>query len=156
ELWSKRDGAAGPSARKSGGFTSTFKNPPLYYIYEAVPYVIASGGSFFDRSIVMRLANLPLLLAALVFVWLLTRELLGRGAPQIIATAAASLLPHLLNVTSSINSDALLVAIWSAALYLVVLVLRRGPRRGLVVPLVVLTILGALTHARSLPLFAPV
>jgi 4-amino-4-deoxy-L-arabinose transferase-like glycosyltransferase len=102
----------------------------------------------------MRLANIPLLLVALVFVWLLAGELLGRGRPQVVATLGAGLLPQLLNVTATINPDILLVAEWSAALYFMTLVVRRGPRRRWVAWLVGLCVLGLLTHGRSAPLFA--
>ncbi|MFL5895044.1 MAG: glycosyltransferase family 39 protein [Thermoleophilaceae bacterium] len=154
-FYSAADAKLGPGARTGGGETSSLKNPPLYYMYAAVPYVIARGGSYFDREMLMRLANVPLLLIAVIFVWLVIGELLGRGWPQVVGTAAAALLPQLLNVAATVNPDLLLVAEWSAALYLMLLVLRRGPRRPLVAGVGALCVAGALTHARSLPLFAP-
>lgn len=154
QLWAARAARLTERDRKDGGFTSSFENPPLYYVYAAVPYVIAHGGSLFSREILMRLANVPLLLAALVFVWLLAGELLGRGRAQTVATAPAALLPQLLNVTATVNPDVLLVAIWSAALYVMTLVVRRGPRTATVAWLGALCVAGALTHLRSLPLFA--
>jgi hypothetical protein len=152
--WSAHAAALTKADREDGGYASSFKNPPLYYLYAAVPYAVAHGASFFDRELLIRLANVPLLLISLVFVWLVAGELLGRGRPQIAATATAALLPQLLNVTATINPDVLLIAEWSAALYVIVLVVRRGPRRGLIAWLAALCLLGALTHARSLPLFA--
>jgi hypothetical protein len=153
--WSHADAALGSGARTGGGFTSAFDNPPVYYLYEVVPYAVAHGGSFFDRAELMRLWNIPLLLVALVFVWLLAGELLGRGWPQVVATATVPLLPQLTNVTATINPDIMLVAEWSVALYLMVLVLRRGPQPKLVLLLGALCAVAALTHARNLPIFVP-
>jgi hypothetical protein len=158
-LWTKPDERVWKTQSKAnkenGGFTSAFKNPPLYYFYEAVPYAVFSGGSFFDRQFVMRLANIPLLLIALVFVWLVAGELAGRGWPQVIATGAAALVPQLMNLTATVNPDLLLVSLWSAAIYVMVLLLRRGPQVPLIGALAALCVAGGLTHARSLPLLVP-
>ena len=141
--------------RDNGGFTSAFKKPPLYYLYEEVPYDVAKGGTFFDRQFVMRLANIPLLLIALVFVWLVAGELAGRGWPQVVATGSAALLPQLLNLTATVNPDLLLVSLWSAAIYVMTLLLRRGPSTALIATLAALCVAGGFTHGRSLPLFVP-
>jgi hypothetical protein len=77
-IWQARDATLGPDAGADGGYTPAMRNPPLYYVYEAVPYAIASGGSMFDRVFAMRLANLPALAAIVVFTWLIAGELFGR------------------------------------------------------------------------------
>jgi hypothetical protein len=151
-FWSARDAVA---RRDDGGESSALENPPVYYAYEAVPYLFASGGSFFDRSIVMRVANIPLLLIALVFVWLVAGELFGRRSDQVLATASAALVPQLVNVTATINPDVLLVAEWSAAIWLMILILRRGLQMRLVAWLALLVVIAGFTHARSLPLLLP-
>jgi hypothetical protein len=151
-LWTR---AAAAASRSNGGYTSSMRNPPLYYLYELVPYGLGSGGTFWDRSMLMRLANVPLLIVALVFIWLLAGELLGRGPLQYLTTAVAALIPQLTNIVATINPDIALVAEWSAALYLMTLVVRRGPRRGFVVPLLALLAIGGLTQPRSLPLVVP-
>lgn len=154
--WRAHDRGLGPEYRKDGGFTSALKNPPLYYLYDAVPYAIAKQASFFDRMFAMRLANIPLLLATVVFAWLLAAELLPRTMwPRFLAAGAAALHPQLYNVTATVNPDILLTAEWSAALWLMVLVCRRGPRPGLVVPLLVLSALACLTHGRGLLILPP-
>ena len=154
-VWQRRADGITHKDKVNGGFTSAFKNPPLYYLYQAVPYAAASGGSFFDRQFVMRLANVPLLLVGLVFVWLVAGELAGRGWPQTLATAAAALVPQLQNLTATVNPDLMLVALWSAAIYVMVLLLRRGPRPALIAALAALCVAGGLTHPRSLPLLVP-
>jgi hypothetical protein len=159
-LWTRADErfwsqAAKGADRRNGGYTSALRNPPQYYLYEVVPYAIGSGGTFWDRQLLLRLANIPLLLIGLVFVWLLAGELLGRGALQYLATAVAACVPQLMNVVATVNPDVALVAEWSAGLYLMTLVVRRGPRVGLVAPLAALCVAGGFTQPRSLPLLIP-
>lgn len=155
-LWHAHDRGLGPEYRKDGGFTSALKNPPVYYLYDAVPYAIAKHSSFFDRMFAMRLANIPLLLAVIVFTWLLAGELLpGAMWPRFLAAAAAGLQPQLYNITATVNPDILLAAECSAALWLMVLVCRRGPRARLVGPLLGITALGCLTHGRGLFIVPP-
>ncbi|MCW3018530.1 MAG: hypothetical protein JWN10_838 [Solirubrobacterales bacterium] len=147
------------SARSDGGFTSAEKNPPLYYLYEAVPYLAFRSSTFFTRSFVMRLANLPLLLALVVFTWLLSGELLlglPRGpALRVLATAAVVLNPQLTMMTATINPDLLLAALSTAGLWLSVAVLRHGLTRARVGWLIAVCVMAGFTQGRGLPLIAP-
>lgn len=151
-LWSKQDRA---SDRGNAGETSSIKNPPVYYLYEAIPYGIAHGGSFFDRLFLMRIANVLLYLAALAFVWLIAGELLGRGPLQLTAAASVAFLPPLLNIVATVDPDIMLVAEWSAALYLMVLLLKRGPSVRLFAWLAGVCIVSGFTHGRALPMLVP-
>jgi 4-amino-4-deoxy-L-arabinose transferase-like glycosyltransferase len=159
-LWTKPDETAWRAAAKGadrtrGGETTTFRNPPLYYLYEAIPYGIGYGGSFFDRLYLMRLANVVIYLVALVFVWLLAGELLGRGPQQVVATIAGAFIPQMLNIVATVNPDILLVAEYTAGFYVMVLLLRRGLSRPLLCALAGVCALAALTHGRGLPLLLP-
>lgn len=144
------------SDSSDGGFNSAEKNPPLYYLYESVPYLLFRSSSFFTRSFVMRLANLPLLLGLVAFVWLFAGELLlalPRGrALRGLATAAAVLNPQLTMMTATINPDVLLAALWAAGLWLSVVIVRRGANRRRVGWLVAVCVAAALTQGRGLPL----
>ena len=155
DVWSAEDAALSREDRAEGGPTTALANPPVYYLYAAVPYTAARGGAFFDRAMVMRLANLPFLLIGVIFTWLLAGELLGRGWPQVAAAGSVTLLPQLTNLTATINPDILLVALWSAALYLMTVILRRGPTRGRLVALALVSAVALGTHGRSLPLLLP-
>lgn len=159
-LWTRADERAWSAAargrdRGNGGYTTAMKNPPLYYLYEQVPYGLGSGGTFWDRSLLTRLGNVPLLLIALVFVWLLAGELFGRGPLQFLATAVTAFVPQLFNEVATVNPDIALVAIWSAALHLMALLLKRGPRTRWLVWLALLNAAGALTQPRSVTLIVP-
>lgn len=146
-------------ARSDGGFTSAFKNPPLYYLYEAVPYLMFHNSTFFTRSFAMRLANLPLTLALVVFAWLLAGELLlglPRGpALRVLATAAVALNPQLMMMTATINPELLLAALWTAGLWLSVVVVRHGLTRARIAWLIAVCAMAAFTQGRGLPLVLP-
>lgn len=148
-----------PGARTDGGFTSADKNPPLYYLYEAVPYLAFRGTTLFTRSFVMRLANLPLLLALVVFAWLLSGELLlglPRGpALRVLASAAVVLNPQLTMMTATINPDLPLAALWTAGLWLSVSIVRHGLTRARVGWLIAVCLMAGFTQGRGLPLVAP-
>jgi hypothetical protein len=146
-------------ARADGGATSADRNPPAYYLYEAVPYLLTRHTTFFTRVFAMRVANLVPLVALVVFVWLLAGELLcplPRGpALRALATAAVVLNPQLMDITAEVNPDVFLSAIWAAGLWLSVVVVRAGPTRARVLWLIGLCVLAGLTHGRGLSLIAP-
>lgn len=156
EIWRRADDRLTQRAREDGDFTAALKNPPLYYLYATIPYAAASSGSLFDRVFLIRLANIPLLLALVVFTWLLAGELLrGRRWLQFAATAPVVLHPQLVNLAATANPDLMLAAGWAAALWLVVQVLRRGAERRLVAALVLLTVSIVFTHPRGAPIVVP-
>jgi 4-amino-4-deoxy-L-arabinose transferase-like glycosyltransferase len=155
-VWRAQDATLGPDSGADGGFTPAMRNPPLYYAYEAVPYALASAGSLFDRVFLMRLANLPALVAVVVFTWLIAGELLGRRrVPQTLATAAVALQPQLLHMTAVVNPDVFLAALWTAALYVMTTLVKRGPTRGRFAWLVALAAASCLTQPRGLAILAP-
>jgi hypothetical protein len=155
-IWRSRDATLGPDAGADGGFTPSMTYPPLYYVYETIPYAAASGGSMFDRIFAMRLGNLPALIAVVVFAWLIAGELFGgRRWLQTLATLAVALQPQLLHMTAVVNPDVFLAAIWTAALYVMTLIVRRGPTRGRLAWLGALTVASCLTQPRGLAIVAP-
>jgi 4-amino-4-deoxy-L-arabinose transferase-like glycosyltransferase len=156
-IWEAQDATLGPEARADGGFTPTMTYPPLYYVYEAVPYAVASGGSIFDRVFVMRLGNLPALVAVVVFTWLIAGELFGRRRwLQTLATLAVALQPQLLHMTAVVNPDVFLAALWTAALYVMTIVVKHGPTRGRLAWLGALAVASCLTQPRGLAIVLPV
>ena len=156
-IWQAQDAAFGPEERADGGYTPAMRNPPLYYVYAAAPYALASGGSIFDRVFVMRLGNLPALIAIVVFTWLIAGELFGRRRwLQTLATVAVALQPQLLHMTAVVSPDVVLAALWTAALYVMTTIVKRGPTRGRVASLVALTLASCLTQPRGLAIVLPV
>jgi 4-amino-4-deoxy-L-arabinose transferase-like glycosyltransferase len=156
ELWRRADGRLSSGDRSDGGFTSSMSNPPLYYVYAAIPYAVTSSLSIFDRQFAMRAFNLPLLIAAVWLVWLIAGELLGpRGWPRVLATAAVALNPQLTQIAAVVDPDILLSVEWIAFLYLAIRAIRHGPSRGLLAGMAALCVASCLTHGRGLAILVP-
>jgi Predicted membrane protein (DUF2142) len=156
-MWAARERGYDHADRADGGFTSSMRNPPAYYLYEAVPYLATSSASLFDRAFAMRLANLPLLVIVILFCWLTAGELLSHTRwLQTLATAAVALQPQLIHQTATINPDLALAALWCPALWLMIRILRAGPSRIRVAWLVALVVLSSLTQPRGVALVLPV
>ncbi len=155
-IWRSFDAQLPPGSAADGGFTLAMRNPPLYYLYETLPYAATSGLGIFDRVFAMRLANIPALLAVVVFTWLLVGELLGRRRwLQALASLAVALQPQLVQMTAVVNPDVLLAGIWAAALYVMVVLVKRGPARGRIAWLAVLALASCLTQPRGVAIVIP-
>ena len=133
EDWRRADAKLRGDARGDGGHygaggaNPARANPPLYYLWESVPYLVASGGNFFDRLYAMRLWSVVLLLVATAATWLLIGELAGpRRELQLAGAAIVGLQPMAVFVSSSINPDASLIACFALTFWLGARVLRRG------------------------------
>jgi hypothetical protein len=110
-----------------GGPIAQGDNPPLYYLYEAVPYVAGGGASFLDRLHLMRLWSVLLLLATTTGGWLLAGEVFGRDRLlQLAAAALTGLQPMVTFVSAGVNPDAGIFALWTVAFWLGARILRRG------------------------------
>jgi 4-amino-4-deoxy-L-arabinose transferase-like glycosyltransferase len=154
-IWKARDDALGPNAKKDAQGNAAWRNPPLYYLSAAVPYKIV-GGTFFDRLYALRLYNVVLLLGTVALTWLLAGEVFGRRRElQTVATAAVALHPTLLDVSTRVTPDVLLMTLSAATLYLMALVVRRGPAPRLVALLALAVGAAALTQGRALGLAVP-
>ena len=130
-----------------------FAYPPLYYLYASVPYALDLSGSYFDREFVMRLANIPLLLAVVVLTWLIAGELFGRRRwLQVVAAGAVALNPQTVHVSATVDPDLLLAVEWGIVLYLAICALRYGPSRASVTGIVLATLAASVTHPRGLAL----
>ena len=131
DRWRSAEEALPDSARSDGGGpVPSAGNPPLYFLYQAPAYAAASAGDLFDRLYVMRLWSVALLLVTTVGAWLLAGELFGRDRLlQLVAAAVAGLQPMVVFMSSSVNPDAMLYALWSLSLWLGVRVLKYGLAR---------------------------
>jgi 4-amino-4-deoxy-L-arabinose transferase-like glycosyltransferase len=143
-----------PGARKTGnGPNSVGKNPPLYYIYEALGWKLAIGAGFFGKLFVLRLLSGFMFLLAVAFTWLAAGEVFTRRRlPQTVATGVVALLPMAGFMSGIVNTDIMLAAIWTAFVWLALRTARLGltPRRAAILSGV--TVLSVLTHGRGLAL----
>ena len=113
--------------QNGGGENPATPNPPLYYLIEAGAYRTVEGAGLFARLQVARLASVGWILVTVVGVWLLAGELFRRDRLlQLTAAGTAGLLPMVQFVSSAVNPDSMLYALWSLALWLGVRLLRRG------------------------------
>ncbi|MDX6667027.1 MAG: hypothetical protein QOK04_407 [Solirubrobacteraceae bacterium] len=126
--WKAKNAALPPDARyNGGGRNSAAANPPLYYLYESVAYQAAAGGDIFNRLDVMRLWSSLFALATAIGTWLLAGEVFGRRRSlQLAAAAVVGLQPMVVFISSTVNPDGLLIALWTFALWLGARILKRG------------------------------
>ena len=155
-IWKAYNATLPSGAAADGGFTGAMKNPPLYYLYATLPYEATSGLGIFDRVFAIRLANIPALLAVVIFTWLLAGELFGRRRwLQALATIAVALQPQLVHMTAVVNPDVFLAGIWAAALYVVVVLVKRGPTPGRIACTAALATASCLTQPRGVAILIP-
>lgn len=148
--------APGVSRSDGGGFNIESSNPPLLYLFDDLPYWVSSSGSAFARLYAMRVWNVLLLLATVTGAWLLAGEIFGRRRlPQLLCAATVGLLPMQTFIGTSVNPDAMLVPLWTLALWMGVRVIRRGARAPDVAWLSALTAAAILTKATSYALVPP-
>jgi hypothetical protein len=151
--WQGSEKTLKASQRADGtGGNPAAQNPPLYYVYESVPYWLGlhtSDASFFTRLELMRLANIPLYLATICFVWLLALEVLGRRWCAAVAASVVVLQPKFGFISSGVSPDVALAAAWSAFVYVGVRIVTTGVTRLRVVALAACGIAALLTQPRS-------
>lgn len=141
------EAAAHPSGSDGGGFNTETANPPLLYLYDDLAYWV-SGGNAFDRLYAMRMWNVSLLLATVIGAWLLAGEVFRRRRlAQVVCAAVVGLIPMQTFILTSVNPDALLVPLWTLALWLGARVITRRARMRDVAGLFALTAAAILTKA---------
>ncbi len=156
-FWEEVETAIGKDAKKKTDFMATMLNPPGFPLYQAAPYAATSRLDVFSRLYVLRLWNIPLIVAVIVAAWLFTGLIVGpRRTLQTLATAVVATNAQFITTTSSVNADALVTALWSVAIALMAAILLRGPTRARTIALVTVTVAAGLTHGRGLPLVLPV
>ncbi len=153
-----REHGPDPLSKSDGGGTdSAQQNPPLYYLFADIGYLIDHGGTAFGRLYAMRISGVLLLVLTTVAAWLLAGETLGRRRlPQLACAAVTALLPMSTFLSTSVNPDALLLALWTLALWLGARVINRRAQGWDILGLCAVTAAAILTKATSYALVAPV
>lgn len=164
--WSRSDyraylsierGAHPPTRTNGGGPSGADQNPPLYYLIADIGYLIDHGGTAFGRLYAMQLLGVVLLMVTTAGAWLLAGETLGRRRlPQLACAAAAGVLPMNTFISTSVNPDALLITLWTLALWLGARVINRRAQGWDALALCAVTAAAILTKATSYALVAPV
>lgn len=156
--WRAEDARLRPRDRRDGGGpNSAAGNPPLYYAYEALAYRAVAWGNYFDRLFAMRIWSVLLLAVAMGATWLAAGELTGRDRlAQLVAAGVVGLQPMAVFISSSVNPDALLIALWAVTFWLGVRILCGRAGRLEIGGLLGATAAAMLTKASSLALLPAV
>jgi 4-amino-4-deoxy-L-arabinose transferase-like glycosyltransferase len=138
--WSKGDNRAlqdalakHPPSKAEGGAGYASSNPPLYYVWEAIPYRLAASGTFLDRLQAMRLGSALLAGLTVAFIFLFLRELLPRARwAWTVGALAVAFQPMFGFVAGGVNNDNLVWTCSAALLFGIARSFRLGltPRRG--------------------------
>jgi 4-amino-4-deoxy-L-arabinose transferase-like glycosyltransferase len=138
------------SRSDGGGPNTAAVNPPLYYLFSDAGYLAIVGGDTFDRLYAIQIWDVLLLLVTVVGAWLLVGEVLGpHPTAQMAGAAVAGLEPMQSFISTSITPDALMVPLWTLALWLGARVIIRGCRRADAIALCAVTAAAILTKATS-------
>lgn len=149
--------AAHPPSKSDGtGPSTATANPPLYYLVAAGAYLIDAGGTAFGRLYAIRIFGVLLLIATTIGAWLLAGETFGRRRlPQLAGAAVAGLLPMSTFMSTAVNPDALLITLWTFALWLGARVINHRAQGWDALGLCAVTAAAILTKATSYALIAP-
>jgi 4-amino-4-deoxy-L-arabinose transferase-like glycosyltransferase len=133
DRWRAFQDRVGSAKRSDGGGTEDGAsnparvNPPLYYGFEAVPYVLSPSSDPFSRIFLMRLWSMLLLLVAVAATWMLIGELAGRRRDlQFAGAAIVGLQPMATFISASVNPDSAIMATFALAFWLGARTVRRG------------------------------
>ena len=154
-LQADRSGTS-PSRTDGAGPSSASQNPPLYYLYADVAYLVDDSGTTFGRLYGMRISGVVLLLLTTLAAWLLAGETFGRRRlPQLVTAATAALLPMSSFMSTSVNPDAGLIPTWTTALWLGARVINRRAKVTDAAALCAVTAAAILTKSTSYALTVP-
>jgi 4-amino-4-deoxy-L-arabinose transferase-like glycosyltransferase len=120
--------------------------PPLYYAYEAIPYLLARSSDFLDRLVALRLFSALLAGLTVWFVYAFLRELLpGARSLWTIGALCVAFQPLFGFLAGGVNSDDGLFACSAALLWLLARAFRRGLSARLIAALAIAIVAGLLT-----------
>ena len=115
-----------PSAANGGGYETAASHGPVYYAALAPAYAIASSSPFSQLTL-MRFASALIGALAVLFTFLLARELApGRPWLAVLAALFVSYQPMYAFISGAVNNDVGVNAGAAALEYLLIRVLRRG------------------------------
>jgi 4-amino-4-deoxy-L-arabinose transferase-like glycosyltransferase len=156
-LWKDQEARIGSGQRSDGsGPNRAGANPPLYYVYEAIPYRASLWGDLYTRLLAMRLWTGVLMVLTVAMVWAIAGEVFGPDRwRQTVAAGVTALQPMLGYIGSTVSPDGFLTFIWTAFVLVALRILRRGPSLRRFLALGVLAAASMLTHGRGLAIVPP-
>jgi 4-amino-4-deoxy-L-arabinose transferase-like glycosyltransferase len=110
-----------------GAYNGASAYPATYYALASLAYDLAGSGTVATRLYLTRLFSGLWMLVATVGAWLLAGEMFGRRRQlQLVTAAATGLWPMTLFISSKVNPDAMVIALYALALWLGAAILLRG------------------------------
>src|SRR4051812_45678834 len=110
-----------------GGYNAASAYPATYYALETLGYELAGSGSVATRLYAARLFSGIWLLVTTVAAWLLAGEIFGkRRSLQLVTAAATGLWPMTAFLSTKVNADAMVIALYALAMWLGTAILKRG------------------------------
>jgi hypothetical protein len=138
--------------RADGTYTSSMRNPPLYYMYEGIAYAPLRNADLFTRLYAMRWLTIPFFLFAVLSAWLLAGEVFGRRRwLQATAALVVALQPMLAQLGGVVNPDAAIAALWGLGLWLAAVIVNRGVTGHRLVAAGAIAVGSVLVQARAAP-----
>jgi 4-amino-4-deoxy-L-arabinose transferase-like glycosyltransferase len=140
-----KDNEAGASRRGSGEAGIATAEPPLYYVVQAIPYLLARGNILVELQL-MRLVGALFGAMAALCTFLFLREILPRSPwAATVGALCVALEPLLAFMAGSVNPDSMLYPVSAAVFLCFARAFRRGLTLRLSVVLGVLLAIGFLT-----------
>ncbi|HZL16119.1 MAG TPA: DUF2142 domain-containing protein [Polyangia bacterium] len=120
--------------------------PPLYYLLEAIPYGLGSGGTLLDQLELMRLLSALMAAITAFFVFLFVRETLPSASwAWTVGGLSVALAPLLGFMSGAVNPDSMLAAVSAATFYCLARGFRCGLTRNLAIAIGTASAIGFLT-----------
>jgi 4-amino-4-deoxy-L-arabinose transferase-like glycosyltransferase len=146
-----------PPSKSNGGGPNPAANPPLFYLYDAIPYLLDHDGTVFGQLYAMRIWAVLLLDLTALGGWLLAGEVFARRQSlQLVVGAICALMPMSPFISTAVNPDSLLITLWTLTLWLGARVIRRGAQTTDTVALCAVAAGAILTKATSYALCFPI
>ena len=146
QLRLQNDLARHPSRRGTGAAGGATSDPPLYYLFQVIPYELGSPGTILDQLELMRLLSALMAGLTALLAFLFVRETLP-GVPWAwtVGGLGVALAPLLGFMSGAVNPDAMLATVSAAIFYLLARAFRRGLTGGLAVAIGAMIAVGLLT-----------
>jgi 4-amino-4-deoxy-L-arabinose transferase-like glycosyltransferase len=149
----KEDIALHLPRKGEGDVGGAYASPPLYYLVEAVPYLLASRGTLLDQLELMRLLSALMAGLTTLLVFLFVREVLPRVRwAWTIGGLSVALAPLLGFMSGAVNPDSMLASVSAAIFYCFARAFRRGLTRKLAIAIGAMIAVGFLTKLNFLGL----
>lgn len=119
--------------------------PPLYYQFAALGYKIASFSDLIGRIYFVRIWQMFIYLANMLLFYLAAKTIFTKKSPAVFFTIAAAFLPMPSFVGSGVTSDNLMNLLFTAVIFILLLIIKNGINKKYFIFLGLILVLGVQT-----------